>query len=62
MHAGGDILQHILYGFDDENLYIALKSDFSSIENTVCQIDVSCSDNKKTFEIDLDCKKIHLEI
>ena len=57
MHAGGDTLQHMLYGFDDKNLYFALKSDFSSLEDTVCQIDVSFDDNKKTFEIDLECKK-----
>ena len=57
MHAGGDTLQHLLFGFDDKNLYIALKSDFSSLENTICQIDVSFDDNKKTFEIDLDCRK-----
>ena len=57
MHAGGDTLQHMLYGFDDKNLYFALKSDFSSLEDTICQIDVSFDDNKKTFEIDLGYKK-----
>ena len=30
MHAGGDTLHNMLYGFDEKNLYIALKSDFSS--------------------------------
>lgn len=57
MHAGGDVLQKMLYGFDDKNLYIALKSDFSSLEDTILQIDISFDESKKTLEVDLGYKK-----
>ena len=57
MHAGGDTLQRLLYGFDEKNLYIALKSDFSTLTDTICQIDVSFGDEKKSFNIDLNEKK-----
>ena len=40
-----------------ENLYIALKSDFSTLTDTICQIDVSFGDEKKSFNIDLNEKK-----
>ena len=57
MHAGGDTLQNLLYGFDEKNLYLALKSDFSTTKDTICQIDISFGDSNKTFEIDLNQKK-----
>lgn len=57
MHSGGNLLEKLLYGFDEENLYIALKSDFSGVKDTVCQIDITFDDNKETFEINLKDKK-----
>ena len=57
MHAGGDVLQHLLYGFDEKHLYLALKSDFSTLNDTICHIDISYGNEKKSFEIDLNEKK-----
>lgn len=57
MHAGGDSLQRLLYGFDDTNLYLALKSDFSALKDVVLQIDVSFNEEKVTYNLDLNKTK-----
>ncbi len=57
MHAGGDTLQRLLYGFDKTKLYLALKSDFSALSDTILHIDASFNEDKISFKIDLNKNK-----
>ena len=40
MHAGGGDLKKLLYGFDKNNLYLALDSDFREASNTTLEIEI----------------------